>query len=250
MRLTLTPATTPHILIADSDPAARKLLRKAFTDERFEVSEARSGPEVYKQLAGGGISLITLDFDLPGLDAIGLLRETGAAVPVVIVSSRTKTIGKVRCFDAGASDYVVKPLDSDELLARIRSLLRREARATLPPVSDTVAGGFETAGASPLDEAVTFDGWTFDIPGEHLETPDRILVSLASMESQLLTIFVRKPRTLLPREDIKLALHGEDSASDIRSVDVLASFAKRVSAETPLSVSTLLGLSGSASSIS
>ncbi len=216
-----TPPSPPHILIADADPVARKALRKACTDERYQVSEAKSGPELYTLLAGGGINLMTLDFDLPGLDAIGLLRETGAAVPIMIISGRTKSIDKIRCFDAGARDYMVKPADHDELLARIRSILRRVAPVALPAPSGTVAGRFESPGANPLDEAVTFDGWTFDIPGEHLETPDRALVSLASMESQLLAIFVRKPRTLLPRDEIKLALHGEDNASDIRSIDVL-----------------------------
>ena len=221
MSLALPPTPTTHILIADADLVTRRTLRKAFADERFQVSEARTGPELRKHLPDSGISLIALDFDLPGLDAVDLLREIGMAVPVLIISTRAKTIDKVRCFDAGAFDYVVKPVDSDELLARIRSILRRLARTALPVPPGTVAGSFETSDANLLDEAVTFDGWTFDIPGQHLETPERTPVSLAGMESALLAIFVRKPRTLLPREEIKLALHGHDTASDIRSIDVL-----------------------------
>ena len=213
-------ATLTHILVADADAAARKLLRKAFTDERFQVSEASTGALLRKQLTSAGIGLITLDVDMPDQDGFDLLREIVAttAVPVVVVSARAKTIDKVRCFEAGAIDHLAKPFDSDELVARVRSILRRTQRYGAP---DPVAAGFDDTLALPFDDTVTFDGWSFDIAGQHLETPSRTLVSLTGMESSLLAIFVRRPRKLLSREDIKMALHGGDVSSDIRAIDVM-----------------------------
>ena len=207
-----------HVVIMDSDPAARLSLREGLAQERFRVSEAGTSGTLIAQLNAGGVDLITLDIDLPDMDGVALVKRIDAAggCPVIIVSARAKTIDKVRCFEAGAIDYMVKPVDSDELAARIRSILRRTQRLEVPGPA-----GFEEDGAGLRADTVSFEGWTFDIPGQHLESPGHMQVALTGMESMLLAVFVRRPRKLLSRDDIKRALHGKDGDSDIRSIDVL-----------------------------
>jgi len=117
------------VLIVDSDPASRRLLGVLLEAEGYRVRWARTGAEAPAQAAGQRPDCILLDLDLPdadGCEVLRTLRESGPA-PVMVVSARTAAAEKVRALDAGASDYLVKPFDGAELLARLRALQRRFA---------------------------------------------------------------------------------------------------------------------------
>lgn len=116
-----------RLLVVDDEPAIRRLLRVSLASQGFEIVEAGTGAEAVRHLAEGLPDLVVLDLGLPDIDGHALLRRwrsEGAAVPVLILSSRTDEAGIVEALEAGADDYVTKPFGTAELLARIRTALR------------------------------------------------------------------------------------------------------------------------------
>jgi two-component system KDP operon response regulator KdpE len=120
-------AAPPKVLVVDDEPAIRRFLRTSLVAQGFHVTEAETGSRTLEQLRRDSADVLVLDLGLPdidGLDIIERLRSGGSALPIVVLSSRTDEIGKVKALDLGADDYVTKPFGIDELLARIRAALR------------------------------------------------------------------------------------------------------------------------------
>ena len=120
-------APAVKVLVVDDEPPIRRFLRTSLTANGYHVIEAANGADALAKLADGGADVIVLDFGLPdvsGLDLIRRLREEGSAAPIVVLSSRSDERGKVEALDLGADDYVTKPFGMDELIARIRAALR------------------------------------------------------------------------------------------------------------------------------
>jgi len=120
-------AKTPHLLVVDDEPAIRRFLRVGLTAQRFRVSEAASLAEAQDALRRQNFDLVILDLGLPDGDGQALianLREAGAGVPVIVLSSRGDQTSKVRALDLGADDYLTKPFGMEELMARIRAAFR------------------------------------------------------------------------------------------------------------------------------
>ncbi|HUO99536.1 MAG TPA: response regulator transcription factor [Rhizomicrobium sp.] len=118
---------TLHILIVDDEPAIRRFLRTSLGAQQYKVSEADDGAPALELLGRGSIDALVLDLGLPGIDGfevIRTLRETGNAIPIVVLSARADEAGKVKALDMGADDYVTKPFGVEELLARIRAAVR------------------------------------------------------------------------------------------------------------------------------
>ncbi len=116
-----------RVLIVDDEPPIRRFLRTSLTAEGYQVLEASDGSEAVSLVKRNAVDVLVLDLGLPGMsgfDVIHDLRVGGSAVPIIVLSSRTDEIGKVKALDMGADDYVTKPFGMDELLARIRAALR------------------------------------------------------------------------------------------------------------------------------
>ena len=116
-----------RILIVDDEPSIRRFLRASLTAEGYLAIEADDGRSALEHLKQDNVDVVVLDLTLPdtdGLEVISRVRESGSAVPIVILSSRADEPGKVRALDMGADDYVTKPFGMDELLARVRAAVR------------------------------------------------------------------------------------------------------------------------------
>jgi DNA-binding response OmpR family regulator len=159
---------------------------------------------------------------LPDEDGLSLARELRATteIAVVILTGKADTVDKVVGLELGADDYVTKPFDERELLARVRSVLRRTA-------ADTGAG--RSAGGT----RACFAGWTLDLDAYELTSPAGEPVSLTSHEFQLLAAFVEHPRRVLTREAILDLVAGRDWSPDDRSVDVLVGRLRRKIEDDP-----------------
>jgi two-component system, OmpR family, response regulator len=225
------PAAIPHaaplrrIVIVEDDAVISDLMREAFEGAGFVVSEVTSGFELKAQLAKRDVSLVTLDLGLPGEDGIDLAREIRAAydVPIIIVTGRAKPVNRIVGLEVGADDYLVKPFDLDELVARARAVLRRSRRMSF----DAAHHAPPALVASVNEDIVMFDNWRFDIAGHRLWRPSGDLVNLTSAEFELLAIFVRSPRTPLTRAEIAFQLNGDDDTSTERSIDVIVGRLRR-----------------------
>ena len=124
----MTTGTAPcRVLVVDDEPAIRRFLRTSLDAQGFNITEAPDARSALAMMARNAIDVLVLDLGLPdmdGLDVIRTLREQGSAVPIIVLSSRSDEVAKVRALDLGADDYVTKPFGVDELLARIRAALR------------------------------------------------------------------------------------------------------------------------------
>jgi two-component system, OmpR family, KDP operon response regulator KdpE len=121
-----------HILVVDDEVAIRRFLRTSLSAQGFQVLEAENARSALDELRRHHIDLVILDLGLPDMDGaeiIGRLRQSGASVPILVLSSRTDEQGKVDALDMGADDYVTKPFGMDELLARVRAALRHKMQA-------------------------------------------------------------------------------------------------------------------------
>jgi two-component system KDP operon response regulator KdpE len=119
--------TVQRVLIVDDEPPIRRFLRTSLSAQGYQVMEAEDGVSARTALERNAIDVLVLDLGLPGadgFDVIKQLRESGSAVPIIVLSSRCDEAGKVRALDLGADDYVTKPFGMDELLARLRAALR------------------------------------------------------------------------------------------------------------------------------
>ena len=126
----MSPGAVPvRVLVVDDEPAIRRFLRTSLDSQGFDVIEAADAHTALAQMARGSIDVLVLDLGLPdmdGLDIIKTLREQGSSVPIIVLSSRSDEVAKVRALDLGADDYVTKPFGMDEFLARLRAALRHK----------------------------------------------------------------------------------------------------------------------------
>ncbi|MBB4197750.1 DNA-binding response regulator [Rhodoblastus sphagnicola] len=202
-----------HVLIVDDDRLIRRGLARLLGENDMRVSEAANGAEMKRALEAARVDLVLLDVMLPGDNGFMLcqgFREPGQP-PVILLTARDAAADKLVGFGAGADDYVVKPFDPAELLARIKAVLRR-ARALPPQARHTEIYGFE--------------GWRFDCRRRELWTPDQVRVELSTAEFDLLQVFVEHPQTVLQREHL-LQARGRVAAPFDRGVDVLISRIRR-----------------------
>jgi len=117
----------PRVLVVDDEPPIRRFLRTSLSSQGYQVIEAEDGSSARAMLRQNVADVLVLDLGLPGLDGFEIikqLRDSGSALPIIVLSSRTDEAGKVRALDLGADDYVTKPFGMDELLARLRAALR------------------------------------------------------------------------------------------------------------------------------
>jgi two-component system, OmpR family, response regulator len=200
-----------HILVVDDEAEVRTLLRKCFEREGFQVAEAKDGGEMRACIDARPISLITLDLTLGGEDGLELAREVRAKcnIPIIMISGKGDTIDRVVGLELGADDYISKPFQLREVLARVRAVLRRYG-AEAP-----------TAHAALAHERYAFEGMVLDITGRELARGEGKPLELTTAEFNLLEIFVKRPHRVLSRDNIMDLLKGHEWSPLDRSIDAL-----------------------------
>ncbi len=221
----------PKILIVEDEEALRIALSDRLMLEHYEVEYAADGETGYQTALREKFDLILLDVMLPrkrGLDVCRDLRQAGLVVPIIMLTARAETIDKVLGLKIGADDYVTKPFEMVELLARIEAQLRRP---TAPP--------------SPANEQIVeFGGVRVDLPGTSVTKNDKV-VPLSAREFQLLRYFIQHPGTTLSREVLLKEVWGYNSEAFTRTVDVhVASIRQKLESDPkkPALFVTVLGL--------
>jgi DNA-binding response OmpR family regulator len=200
-----------HLLVVDDDPALRYLLVEYLSENDFRVSAAADGQEMARILAESIIDLVILDLRLSDEDGLSLARElrTTSAVPIIILTGqRRDTVDRIIGLELGADDYLTKPFDLRELLARIKAVLRRvEAREPISAKEDK-------------RRAYRFAGWELHVHTHRLISPAGAPVPLTRGEFSLLTAFLRSPQQVLSRDQLldAIHIHGDDIFD--RSIDV------------------------------
>ena len=215
MAISPSPAPSPdqlnHVLVVDDDPEITQILSRYFTTHGFRVSVASDGIELRHAIGSERIDIIMLDLGLPGEDGLSLtryLREHWQG-PVIIVTGRGESVDRVVGLELGADDYVTKPFDLRELLARVRSVLRRSSAPT------------GTVNSSQADSwRFAFDGYVLDTQSHSLFGPQGSAITLTSGEFALLQVLVEHANKVLSRDQLMTHVHGRDAGPYDRSIDV------------------------------
>jgi two-component system, OmpR family, response regulator len=203
----------PHLLLVDDDEDILSLLTNFFRKHGHVVSVAADGEGMFAALEKHPIDLIILDVMLRHEDGFSLCRRLRATstLPVIMLTAVADQIDRVVGLEIGADDYLTKPFDQRELLARVKAVLRRSAATAAAPKPD------ETR---PL---LCFAGWRLDIVRRELRSADNALVLLSGGEFDLLLAFVEHPRRVLTREQLIDLARGSTHVAFDRSIDVQVS---------------------------
>jgi two-component system OmpR family response regulator len=205
-----------RIAVVEDDPEISRMMTSYMTDNGFEVAAARSGRDLDRVMASGGkIDCVILDVGLPGEDGLSICRRLRgkSTVPIIMVTGRGTDTDRIVGLELGADDYLPKPFNPRELLARVRAVMRRSAPVEQP------------AGETP--QTLMFEGWRLDTARRQLFAPDGAPRSLTSGEFNILAIFCQHPRKVLSRDDLLDLLHGRAAAVFDRSIDVQISRLRR-----------------------
>lgn len=198
----------PHILVVDDDAQVATLLNRYLGGQGFRVSVAANGAELDRILGEQPIDLILLDLGLPDEDGLVLLRrfQQHWNGPVIVVSGRGEAVERVVGLELGADDYISKPFDLRELLARVRSVLRRARHGAQEPVG---APG-----------KLAFAGLKLDMATHRLIDREGRDTSLTTGEFDLLRVLLERPHQVLTRDQLMNCLHGRESGPFDRAIDV------------------------------
>lgn len=214
--------SSPHILVVDDDREIRDLLGKFLGQHGHRVTTAADGVEMHKALEDWSIDLIVLDLMLPGEDGLSLCRNLRAEsnIPVIMLTAMGEDVDRIVGLEMGADDYIAKPFNPRELLARIKSVLRR-ARA-MPDRRNATGGNL-----------VRFAGWSLDLGKRELQSPDGVLVPLSGGEFDLLAVFATHPGRVLSRNQLLDLARGREAQPFDRSIDVQVSRLRRKIEDDP-----------------
>ncbi|MFT3965422.1 MAG: response regulator [Sphingobium sp.] len=215
------PEPSSHILVVDDDPEIRALLGEFLGAHGFVVEGAADGEEMDAHLAVRPFDLAVMDVMMPGEDGLSILRRLRAAsrMPVIMLSAVGSDVDRIIGLEMGADDYLAKPCNPRELLARIRVALRRAREAGARPAAP--------AEGEAAKAVLGFDGWTIDLDQRLLIDPDDVLISLTDGEFRLLRAFVQHPRRVLSRDQLLEYSAGVDVDSYDRAIDVQISRLRR-----------------------
>ena len=222
----LTDIAPARLLLVDDEASLREPLASYLERQGFVLRAAASAAEARMLLAGDGVlpdgaggataerttaapwapDLVLLDIMMPGEDGLSLCRYLAArAVPVILLTARGEADDRIAGLEIGADDYVVKPFEPRELVARIRSVLRRATR--------------NGAASVPPEEDFTFEGWRLDPLRRRLVDPEGAVVAISSVEFRLLLAFLEHPRQVLDRDRLLDMVQGREAHLFDRAVD-------------------------------
>ncbi|PQQ40809.1 two-component system response regulator OmpR [Photorhabdus luminescens] len=210
------------ILVVDDDMRLRTLLERYLTEQGFQVRSAANAEQMDRLLTRESVSLIVLDLMLPGEDGLSVcqrLRNQSNLVPIIMVTARGEEVDRIVGLEIGADDYIPKPFNPRELLARIRAVLRRQANKLLGlPVED--------------DAIINFGKFSLNLSTREMFQGDEH-IQLTSGEFAVLKVLVSYPGVPLSRNKLMSLAHGREYSTMKRSIDVLVSRLRRVIEEDP-----------------
>jgi two-component system OmpR family response regulator len=203
---------TPHVLVVEDDQEISTLVARFLRSNAVRVSTASDGRDMDRVLKDGRIDLIVLDLMLPGEDGLSLcrrLRSTSSCPPIIMLTAKAEEVDRIVGLELGADDYLTKPFNPRELLARIRAVLRR--------------GGSAATAADRSGVRLRFAGWQLDQNSRILLNPDQVRVPLTGAEFELLVALCERPRRVLSRDQLLDLTQGRAAGPFERSIDVLIS---------------------------
>ncbi|TYC85481.1 response regulator [Novosphingobium sp. BW1] len=220
-----------RLLLVDDEAALREPLGDYLSRQGFTVTQASSAAEARTFLRDHKADLVLLDIMMPGEDGLSFCRHLVEAqdLPVIFLTARGEATDRIVGLEIGADDYVVKPFEPRELVARIRSVLRRAARG-VP--------------AAPENEAFLFEGWTLDPLKRRLTDADGAVVAISSVEFRLLMAFLEHPRQVLDRDRLLDMVQGREAHLFDRAVDNQVSRLRRkieIDSRNPQLIQTVWG---------
>jgi two-component system response regulator MprA len=204
----------PHVLVVDDDPALRRSVERVLRLAEYDVAQAENGRAALEALASAAFSLVVLDVAMPapsGVEVLRRMRAGGDRTPVLMLTARAAVPDRVDGLEAGADDYLVKPFAVEELLARVRALLRRAA-------PDPVVG------------VVRYADLVLDPLTREVRRGERVL-DLSATEFALLEMFLSHPRHVLSRSTLYDAVWGYDFGSSSKSLEVYVGYLRRKTEE-------------------
>jgi two-component system OmpR family response regulator len=205
---------TPSILIVEDDQPTRELIARYLGEHAFAVSAVTNGKEMDRHLAQNRADLIVLDLMLPGEDGLSLCRRVRmeSMTPIIILTAKGEDLDRILGLEMGADDYLAKPFNPRELLARINAVLRRQSSGLT---------------AASTAARLKFLGWTIDLRLRELRDPEGAQVPLTSAEFDLLQAFCERAGRILARDSLLSMTRGRPGGSFGRSIDVLVSRLRR-----------------------
>jgi two-component system, OmpR family, response regulator len=206
----------PHILVVDDDREIRELLSRFLERNQVRVTSVRDAREARRAWPVGHYHLVVLDLMLPGESGLDFARwlRTQSDVPIVMLTAMGEETDRIIGLELGADDYVPKPFNPRELLARIRAVLRR-------------AGDRATSRIEPAARTLRFSGWTLEPARRRLLNPDGVEVALTGGEYDLLVALVERPNRVLTRDMLLDLLRGRQAGPFDRAIDVAISRLRR-----------------------
>ena len=206
-----------RVLLVDDEPAVREAIRAGLEFEGFQVAMAADGHQAMAEIAKEQPDVVLLDVMMPRMDGLTVLRRLRAsdpALPVLLLTARDTVGDRVTGLDLGADDYLTKPFDLDELLARLRSLLRRGALIA------------QAAAPEPAQEVLVYADLRMDMLTREVVRGERP-IELTRTEFNLLEMFLRHPRQVLSREQLLSTIWGFDFGPSSNSLDVYIMYLRR-----------------------
>jgi len=202
-----------QILVVDDDSEIRELLAHFLREHGFGVALAGDGEQLFQQLSDKEPDLIVLDLMLPGEDGLSLCRRLSASctVPIIMLTAVAEDADRIVGLEMGADDYLTKPFNPRELLARIRAVLRRAGQIS----------------AGEGGQHLVFEGWVLDLGRRELKREDGTLVPLSAGEFRLLQVLAEHPQQVHSRDFLLERTHGRESGPYDRSVDIQLSRLRR-----------------------
>ena len=226
---------TGHILVVDDQQEICDLVREYLSDEGFRVTTANDGAGLRDTMARDSVDLVILDLVLRGEDGLQLARElrSQSDVGIIMLTGRGETVDRIIGLEMGADDYLSKPFHLRELLARVRSVLRRGANRAA-----------ERAAATPSRARIRFSGWSLDLASRELTSPAGEDVRLTTGEFELLAAFVNHANQVLSRDRLlDLSRHREAGPFD-RTIDVQVGRLRRKLEDDPKNPSMIKTVRG------
>lgn len=199
---------TPHILIVDDHAEIRDLLAKYLRKHNYRITTADGGVAMKRALQNSAIDLIVLDIMMPGEDGLSLCRglRANSDTPVILLTAMAEETDRVIGLEIGADDYLTKPFNPRELLARIKAVLRRSH--SLPPQRE-----------KPAENLLAFDRWRLNAGQRELIDDADVITPLSTAEFSLLMAFLDHPRRVLTRDQLLDLTQGREAKSFDRSID-------------------------------
>lgn len=201
--------TSPHILVVDDDREIRDLVARHLKKHGFRVDVASGGVEMKEAVLRSRLDLIILDRVMPGEDGLTLCRNLRASsnIPVILLTLLGSDTDRIVGLEVGADDYLPKPFNPEELVARIRAVLRR-------------AQAQPTNKSAKIERVLSFAGWTLDCRARRLTSPDGVVVTLTDGEFELLRALAERPGVILSRDELLDLTSGREPGLFDRSVDM------------------------------